>query len=594
MLHFACLTLVFAAACGRSSSSKSKPGACANGGAPTSSEGLQEFPSDATVVTLRVDPFADPGKPTVAWFAPEGKKAAEVLRFAPPATVEGFHWEWKFPGESRLWLAREKKVGAQVSSGVTWSDGCAVKLEAISGESQRVAASGTRAIGFALDTNAPPTAASWPAVVGMGNGESKALSLAALSPVMPIDPSARIRIEFVAAKPENFKLISRAASCGTYCLEFPNYLAAMDSPFFVTANSANTFDETLQEGVRLAALIQTPADSGRVAAGQIDSCKTQFAAALANAGKMFNLLRAKWSTPKILSDRYDLYLVHRNSSKTYQGLEHSGSTLISIAGDCKSQGYSPSLSKVIAHEMVHAWNVRHLYPKEHGTYSAETFDAGRTSQLYFYEGWTEGFSRIALAELEINSAASRIGEWNQSLSALYSAFDSAAGKPVVLNVADATNAFGQYQTGAAFLLFVAMQIRIQNALDPDGVAKSKQRFWQLLNDLQQRADAGKQSSSWDEPPWLRRSWSGLTASPDSSGRYGSGYSSADVGAVLTAAAGNIEGTNGDTVAVTKTQFDATLAEFAQKFSVPLVTRSSGNVFFELPADASTSSVTWPL
>jgi hypothetical protein len=594
MLHFACLTLVFAAACGRSSSSKSKPGACANGGAPTSSEGLQEFPSDATVVTLRVDPFADPGKPTVAWFAPEGKKAAEVLRFAPPATVEGFHWEWKFPGESRLWLAREKKVGAQVSSGVTWSDGCAVKLEAISGESQRVAASGTRAIGFALDTNAPPTAASWPAVVGMGNGESKALSLAALSPVMPIDPSARIRIEFVAAKPENFKLISRAASCGTYCLEFPNYLAAMDSPFFVTANSANTFDETSQEGVRLAALIQTPADSGRVAAGQIDSCKTQFAAALANAGKMFNLLRAKWSTPKILSDRYDIYLVHRNSSKTYQGLEHSGSTLISIAGDCKSQGYSPSLSKVIAHEMVHAWNVRHLYPKEHGTYSAETFDAGRTSQLYFYEGWTEGFSRIALAELEINSAASRIGEWNQSLSALYSAFDSAAGKPVVLNVADATNAFGQYQTGAAFLLFVAMQIRIQNALDPDGVAKSKQRFWQLLNDLQQRADAGKQSSSWDEPPWLRRSWSGLTASPDSSGRYGSGYSSADVGAVLTAAAGNIEGTNGDTVAVTKTQFDATLAEFAQKFSVPLVTRSSGNVFFELPADASTSSVTWPL
>jgi hypothetical protein len=593
-VHCAIVSLFVAAGCGRSSSSKSKPGSCPNGEAPTSSEALQELPSDANVVTLRVDPFADSGELSVAWFAPEGKKAGEVLRFAPPATVEGFHWEWKFPGESRLWLAREKKSSAQTSSGVSWSDGCAVKLESIGSESQRVASSSTRAIGFAIDSNSPPTAATWPAVVGLGNGESKALSLVALSPVMPLDPSARMRIEFVAAKPEGFKLISRAESCGPNCLEFPNYLAAMDSPFFATENSANVFDETSQEGVRLAALIQSPAASGGVTAGQMETCRTEFGSALASAGRMFNLLRSKWSTPKVLSDRYDIYLIHRDAAKTYQGLEHSGSTLISIAGDCKSQGYAVSLNKVIAHEMVHAWNVRHLYPKEHGIYSAESYDVGRTAQLYFYEGFTEGFARVGLAELGINTAASRIAEWNQSLGALYSAFDTAAGKPVVLNVADANNAFGQYQTGAAFLLFVAMQIRLQNALDQDGDAKSKDRFWDILSDLQQRADAGKQSSSWDEPPWLRRPWSGLIASPDASGRFGSGYSSADVAAVLTAAAGNIEGTAGDTVAVTRAQFDATLAAFAEKLAVPVVTRVSGGIFFEVPTDASTSSVAWPL
>lgn len=590
---FAGLGLILINGCG-GSSSKSKPAKCPSGEAPTTSQALADLPGDSSIVTLRVDPFATPGNPAIAWFAPAGVPAAKALRFAPPATVEGFHWEWKLAGEARLWLARENNVTGRSVTTVSWSDGCAVKLESIGSESPRVAASGARAIGFALDTDSPPTSAAWPAVVGLGNGESKALSVVALSPVMPQDPAARLRIEFVNSDPKKVKVISRATSCGPLCLEFPNYLAAMDSPFFVTRNPANVYDETAPEGVRLAGMIRAAAPDGGVIAGKVESCQSAFRAALENAGKMFQLLRSRWPTPKLLTDRYDIYVVQKGGLKTYQGLEHSGSTLISIAGDCASESYLTSLSKVIAHEMVHAWNVRHLYPKEHGTYSAASFEAARTSQLYFYEGWTEGYARVALAEQGQISQASRLTDWNQSLSALYSAFDLAADKPVKLNLADANNAFGQYQTGAAFLLFVAMQLRLQSAADSDGESKSRTRLWQLLEDLRKRADAGQQVTSWDDPPWLRRPWSGLVASPDASGRYGSGYAAADVAAVLTEAVGSIDGTGGDAVGISRTQFAATLAAFSQKFSVPLVSKANSNNFFEIPADGTSLPPAWPL
>jgi hypothetical protein len=567
---------------GGKAGAQDEPGVCSDGTEPFG-DGHLELPfepSETGVLTLRINPFAGPNQLGVAWVPPGDKALGESLVLSPPATVEGYHWAWSPKQTAPLWLA----------SAEGWQSRCKSALGELSGVVGATAGV-HRAIGFGLDFANPASSAAWPAVVGLGDDASRVLSLVALAPVMPAASGAPLRVEFQQAQTPNLVVYTKAKSCGPLCFEYQNFLEAMDTPFVVTRDDSEVFVGSSSQGnVRMVAVSRSEESGELPTSRQVtDSCRATWQNAVQRAGDVFSYLGTLWPVPEAVASGYDIYLTHRAGLTTYQGLEHSGSTLISVVGDCNSASYQHVLDKVIAHEIVHVWNVRHLFPAEHAMIDFGAFSQDRLRQLYLYEGWTESYARVALAEQGAVEPASAAAEWNNSLAALYRGFEGAPdGQTLVFDRVDGNNAFGQYQTGAALLLYLGLQLRSQ--LDE---ATARSRFWDLLPRLRVRADGSARESSFARPPWLRRVWDGVKGSIGDPAAWGIGYTSGHVAALIKETVGSENRSTPDQVVLTREAFEQTLDSYAAATGVRFILDSKGHKVVDFGAEASRGALRWP-
>jgi hypothetical protein len=581
------------ASCGRSKGGGGSSARCADGSKAIDPgrQGLDAFAEPLDGYRVVINPLAGALELGVAWFSPQGQTLSSALRWLPPATVEGFHWPWQ--------AGARASFPVWISHGDDWHLGCttaARELPAAAGGAWAESLSSAKVVGFGHDFSNPSQAGPWPAVTGLGNGSSWVFSPLALSPVTPSQPGLPLRLELsdsvnAGTDPQ---IVSRAKSCGPRCLEFNNYAHALDSPFVVSVAPDDLFLETQSTGVaeapevRMVAFAHGDLESQGLSPGGVrDTCQDSWRRSLTQGARVLGFLAKKWSAPERLRNGFDIYLVHSNGASTYQGLEHSDSTLISVAGDCQQSDYSSVVANVVAHELVHIWNVRHLFPAEHAELNFGEFQPERIRQLFLYEGWTEGYARVALAELAEMTPAVAVAQWNASLQALYRAFENAKSETLVLNAVDANNALGQYQTGAAHLLLMAMKLRTTFTED-----QARSRFWGLLSSLRERADQGKQSS-WSQPPWVRRVWDGLKGRIESSGPWSQGYTSRQVVEMLEAEVGPLAGSSGDSVGLTLTAVDDIIRSYSAATGVQLTSDSLGRPLIQAEGASAQQALAWP-
>jgi hypothetical protein len=550
-------------------------------------------PSGAELTVRMRPPFfagrsADQGAnddPVVAWIPPAGDTVGGRLELNPPRTIPGFHWEWNpdvparafvlNPDESAVWtpLAQQSFDGAEVAS-----------------------ASG---LGFAYDLTDLPLSRRWPAVVGGGNPSALVLTLAGLSPVRPIDFGQPLRLEVDLGNhgsgQEEIFFLAQAPSCGHLCVVFENMAHALDTPFVIAKSSASVFvdpPDGVPAGLRLVGVSAQPARAKSAvdadAADQenalvLAACASKWQALAAFGRDLKVKLSSYWTAPESFAAGYDVYLLQGSSGPNYQGLEHSQSTLLSIALDCGDARYSRLASGLLAHEMVHVWNVRHLIPIEHGAFNGGGFDASRTRQLYFYEGFTEGLSRVAYAELDRDLDLR--ANWNQSLAALHAAMD---GEPeqlkVRLDVVDSEDAFRQYQTGSGLLLLVALQLR---AVYEESEAQSL--FWSLLERLRVESDLPSGVSSFSSNIWSRRVWNGALGAIHSAAGHSSGYETRHVVTVLRGLTGDAlldesAELDGGSIVVRQAALEQVLRAYAAATGAALETAASGALQVSVQGD----------
>lgn len=539
-----------------------------------------------------------PSAPVVAWLSPEGSTVGDVLEFEPPRTIPGFHWSWD-PGDPPGAFT----LSAEAPS--VWSPLKAGDLE------QPEVGQGV-GVGFALDLTQPPLARRWPAVVGGGNSEAVVLTLAGLSAVRPRDFGRPLRLEVDVGQDDSalggVVLLAQAPSCGPLCVEFENVAHALDTPF-VIARAASLFVDAPDgygapewspadtgTALRMVGLYASPnASSGVVT--EAERAKESARVLAECAGQWQNLARfgrslkaalsAQWSPPPGFSRGYDVYILQGPSGPQYQGLEHAQSTLLKLSRDCVDDDYAEVAEGLLAHEMVHVWNVRHLIPTEHASLDGGAFDVNRIRQLYFYEGFTEGFSRVVHAEI-VRDRDLRTS-WNQSLAALYAEMEADPSRAEVrLDGADPQDAFRQYQTGAGLLLLVALHLR---SVHPEEEARSL--FWSVLEKLRARVDLPGGISSFSSPIWNRRVWDGVRGTVDTTAGHSPGYATADVTAVLRgltedhvlASDGTAEA---GAVIVRRSAVEEVLRAYAAATGFALETYSNGRVQLGTAGDRS-----WP-
>lgn len=524
---------------------------------------------EGSALLVRLKPFYEDEGPNLAWIAPTGKQIGDALVLHPPRTVEGYHWSWTYDVSLPVWID-ERAVDLDMDS--TQLDEWAYLGEFSVGDLSQSEFAGriraARAIAFRVSESEPPLFKRWPAVVGRGNAHAASISLVSLSPVTPLAPQSELILQIQG---EDLEMTSRSESCGTLCLKFHNALEAMDSPFVIRKQTAQSFNETDPSGLRMVAFTRkVPEDSAsKLDEESVEPCLDTWRQTLSKVGDLFEFLKTAWGTPSVVSSGYDVYLTHQVTGSDFQGLEHSSSTLLALSGQCSSDAYASALSGLMAHELVHIWNVKHLFPAEHASFSLENFNSERTKQLYLYEGWTEGFALMGLAQTGALSAERTLNAWNAKLSALYSAFSKTDNSDaLVLNIADPSNAFGQYNTGASYLLYLALRLSNEN-----NSGRAKTLFWSLFNELRAKVDNGKETSSLDAPAWRWRTWTGLTTILPS-GRP-QGYTSQDVISMLQERIGTIPGTASGQVGLTSQAFEDVLSAYVARSGMTLNRSATG-------------------
>lgn len=83
-----------------------------------------------------------------------------------------------------------------------------------------------------------------------------------------------------------------------------------------------------------------------------------------------------------------LFLIHAHNIPFMGGLEHRNSTVLNVGAS------SPSIAELAAHELFHAWNVKHFRPAVLGPFDY-TREA-RTKNLWFAEGVTQYYAYLIL------------------------------------------------------------------------------------------------------------------------------------------------------------------------------------------------------
>ena len=366
-------------------------------------ETLKASPSkNSTVYFL---PFAEELTPNTFW------QTSGSWKFGVPKTVSGYHWPWVQGGN--LYVGNGQGGLSPLS------------LETLEGQTAPV--SDQQVLAFSPDAT-QSNRNRWPAVVGNFGKSGGSLSPLFLAQARPVQISEPIRIYFLDNAGKALHTSSRIGkSCGEGCYDVESFFRFLDEP--VTFAKAGQKVKIFSEGA-----------NGSEVRFLLSQSEPKWFSDARTSGLLLGPLAALFSKlgKEILpsSSSFDFHTVF-GSGCGYQGLEHPTSTLLSFGLGCSSSGATrsdfPTFLNLAVHEMVHVWNGKRIYPSETQNLSTAKFSEDRNRQLYFFEGFTEGLTRLLLAshwgpkvqEDPSNEAAKSLAEslrshlllsWNQTAS----------------------------------------------------------------------------------------------------------------------------------------------------------------------------------
>jgi hypothetical protein len=317
-----------------------------------------------------------PSKENV-WVSARG---AGELSGGEPTTVPGYHWPWSLDETETF---SELKRGA-VAKGTLF--GYRVSFDS------------------ALRTR-------WPAVMGLQGPDAGHLSAPGFAAVRPASLAVAHRLFIVDEKGVPLENVRAAGAgvkpCGVGCLDFSNGLTFLDTPVSYARKALH-----LKVGNKVTFAFAVTSEKGKAKADALFS-------GLGGAERVdafFTDLQKRWGS---FGDGYLVHVALRGGCR-FQGLEHAFSTALAFGVDCAAPRESRDFAGLVAHEVIHAWNVKRIAPREHDSYEWGAFPGERNRQLYFFEGFTEGLARLELATRFADKVTleARLEQWNATFDAL--------------------------------------------------------------------------------------------------------------------------------------------------------------------------------
>jgi hypothetical protein len=503
-------------------------------------------------LNVLVDPFAERDVPNVVLEADENFGEAV---FGGVQTVPGVHWSFAW----------------DVPSSISYSQNGA--WQAPLGVAPNSSLTPPFRLRYAARMNAARERG-WPAVGGGLGENSGSLVASSFVFVLPKSVGNPIRIWF-RSKGSPVPIVHSGKSCGSNCVEFSNWAEAIETPIsFSREESSRIFvgsSSALPFYVSVVGDVQQP----------LDWIKSEVAASRAEVLSIWNFLKMKWGTPAV-GDAFQTHLMVSGECR-HQALEHDASVL-AFVGLCESSSFRRELSALVAHEMVHVWNGRHVFPAETAAWNMFAFDSARLHQLYFYEGATEGFSRVAVSENLSQYRDTQMAKWNSTISSLAS-----AGLGMSLQDISTHSPMLGYDAGAFLTLWLAAKTRSSNG---GSVDSAKQKFWSVMQTLKQSTGAGVFQIA--TPLFLRKCARGSLFEPCAGGA--GGYSRAHLHSALAESLGIsgwqnfVENHMGDVFLRNQAELNAAVSEIAAAAGVS-TTANGGRTFFV--STVSGVSGVWP-
>lgn len=429
---------------------------------------------------------------SVAPFASEGDNvsirlpaAAGEVRWGVPATVPGVHWRWEHAPPAAL-----RAEGSGGSSRKKLAQGESLPAD-------------VTAVSFRAELNASAIRG-WPVVMGEMGRDAGTLMLPAYFLVVPQKLDVPLRVCFHDAG-----VPLRVVASGTMqpggCVEFGGYLEALDTPVFVAR--PGLADQELTDGADVPFLVSLDP----VVPSPFSDFSADVRAARAQSSEHWRLLQERWGAPAH-ADSFAVHLLLSSYSRE-QGLEHHGATVLALGAG--TEGFVPRLIELATHEMIHVWNGKHLFARETAEWSGIAFSTSRVRQMAFYEGFTEAFSRILMAEEMPAQRPHLRARWNDS-------FEAVAGRVVGEPFFGAGDSWRDaYDFGAVTALWLAVRTRAAH-----GAEEARARFWKVIPDLAARAWPERNplaAPAWSG--WCARDFGAISCKP-------AGYTSDDLLAVL--------------------------------------------------------------
>ncbi len=201
--------------------------------------------------------------------------------------------------------------------------------------------------------------------------------------------------------------------------------------------------------------------------------------------KIWTILNERWGDLGI-GTNFQIHLQTKDKSASVGGLEHADATVMSFGIDSSADDAKYNFVETLAHEAIHAWNVKRIYPTELATTDYLNFNDARLNQIYFYEGFTEAFARIILLEAENDPKLVEFirNLWAGSIFRIKNYFVGKAKTPDQF-IHEAMG--GGYDWGAFMALTLASDVRKNHGLEA-----GKEKLWTILKALR---DARKPSFS---------------------------------------------------------------------------------------------------
>lgn len=416
-------------------------------------------PYRSGALNIRVNPVSATGDANVII---EADASVGAVRFQVPATIPGVHWRWasalpKTIEDSRngRWLSRAIESGDVVEPPFR--------------------------IRFSANLNAVSDSG-FPAVGGTAHAKTGTLMASSFVFAIPENLDVPMRVSFISQGVAH-DLDSSAQICGAGCLDFQNWAEAIETPISYAATAAAR--------VRVGVASNLPIDItiAQNVSAEASAVLSAVEGARLQLSEIWGILSTRWG--EVAAGKGFRLPLSVSALCLEQGLEHDGAALLAL-GWCGGTSFSTRLVALGTHEMIHAWNGRHIFPKETATWDPFSFSTDRLDQLYFYEGFTEGMSRIILSEYSASYRSTQIAKWNQSVQRIASSF---LGKGVAQISRE--NPMGAYEVGSFLALWLAAKTRAQYS-----ATEAQTRFWSIVKTL--RTDSGAGVFDAATPLWKRK------------------------------------------------------------------------------------------
>jgi hypothetical protein len=530
--------------------------ACGRGGGGGSSSGeadsfgplADSVPGGLNIV---VDPFAPEGVSNVVMEA-DSHFGGGI--FSGVVTVPGVHWTW----------ASDLPATYALSDGAVW--------RSVSGQ-KGAALEGAFRLRYAANLNSPWDRG-WPGVGGGVGSAAGALLPSSFLFVLPNNLEKPIRVRFRTGGTD-IPIFHTGTSCGANCVDFANWAEAIETPLSLVANTASRFLVGTDSALPIDVTIK-----GNLGFSN-DWVRAELEAARNVLLNVWSFFVTRWGNPAV-GNAFRVHLVVSSGCRS-QALEHDASVLAAV-GVCSASQFQRDVVSIVAHEMVHVWNGRHLFPRETAAWDPFAFDNSRLNRLYFYEGATEGFSRLALAETTDAFRNAQMAKWNNTISQMAAL---GLGKGLVA-ISKESPTLG-YEAGSFLTLWLAGKSR---AAAGSHVDSAKQKFWNILSVLKSGTSAGIFDIA--TPLAKRKCVVGKVFEPCSGGALG--YTHDDLMTAMKTALGlsnwdSFQNNHlGDTFLAGQSDLNAAVSEIAAAAGVS-ATSASGRLYF--PTDVSAQSGVWP-